>query len=192
MGNTPIELNDQSPPRGFQITTSDMGDCMIRYRTAGMGGALFFLFVWLVGWTAGCVIFTAMALFNPEGVSYWLLVFMIPFWAAEFFVIGLFAWYFFSRTNFTFESDQLVVQRSFFRYHRQRVFPKKEIAAVKQVKDSSSNDQWLSWGLVIMAGEGINVLSRQPIDKSDWLGPIIARWAEVPYEPAQERQYKTL
>lgn len=189
----PLELKDQSPPRGFEFTTSGDGDFMIRYRTTGMGCAIVFFFVWLSGWTAGCVTFTAMALFNPEGVSYVLLAFMVPFWIVEFVTIGFLIWYFVSRTSFIFQPDQLVIERSAIWYRRRRIFPKKEITAVRQIKDGGQgNDSFPTWGLVVMAGPGVQVLNRQPIDKSDWLGSIIARWAEVPYEPAQERKYEVL
>jgi hypothetical protein len=158
-----------------------------------MGCAGLFFFFWLFGWTAGCVLFTTMAIFNLQRGGYFFLALMIPFWIIEFGTIGFVVWYFASSISFTFETDQLVVERSVFRYRRRRAFPKKEITAVKQIKDGGQGtDSFDSWGLVIMAAEGVQVLFKQPIDKSDWLGPIIAKWAEVHFEPAQERQYKIL
>ena len=70
---------------------------------------------------------------------------------------------------------------------------KAELKEVKQVKDGGEGeDSFPSWGLALIAGTEVHVLSRQPIDKSDWLGPIIAKWAGVEFEPAKVRKCETM
>ncbi len=188
-----MEITDQPPPRGFQITTSDRGDCVIRYRTTGMGCLGFFLLVWLTGWTVACVALTFGAIFNQGGLDYILFVLMVPFWGAEILVLGFFIWYYGSTSTFAFERDQLMVERSLFRYQRRRFFPRSEISAIKQIKDGGEGeDSFPSWGLVIVTGSQVVVLSRQPMEKSDWLGAIIANWAQVSFDPAETRKYEMI
>ena len=89
-----------------------------------------------------------------------------------------------------------MVERSLLWRCRHRVFPRQQVTAVKQVKDGGEgDDSFPSWGLVVMGADGVFVLSRQPRDKSDWLGPVIAKWAGapyIPYEPAEKEKYKVL
>ena len=141
---------------------------LIHYRTTGMGCAGLFFAVWLIGWTAVCLLFTAVALFHPDGINWWLLLFMVPFWIAEFATLAYVAWFFWSATRFRFEPDELVVERSLPWRRRHRVFPRQQVTVVKQVKDGGEgDDSFPSWGLVVMGADGVFVLSRQPRDKSD-------------------------
>jgi hypothetical protein len=89
---------------------------------------------------------------------------------------------------FTFRPDRLVVERrGFFGYDR-REFPKQAIHALRQVPnavDWESLEYGPTWDLFIEWGEGrvkATLLSGQLLDKSDWLGPIVARWAGVAFD----------
>jgi len=53
-----------------------------------MTGLKIFLAMWLIFWTLGCVFFTMYAFLAPGGIKVGLLLILIPFWAAEFIVIG--------------------------------------------------------------------------------------------------------
>jgi len=123
--------NFDVPPRGFRVTAGEDGAWTVRYRTTGMGGAALFFAVWLGIWTGGCLFFTGAALFEPGGVNYAVLLFMVPFWGAEFFVVGFVAWYFLSVTRFTFGPDELVVERSLLWWHNRQSFPWRSVTAVK-------------------------------------------------------------
>ena len=167
------------------------GHMAIAYRTTGMGCLAVFLFVWLSGWTVGCVLFTYKALFGQAGIDYGGLLFMIPFWCAEFLVLGYALWHFRSITMFTFYPDRLLIERTLLRYRRQRSIPKQEVDVVRQIKDGGEGeDSFPSWGLAIEGRTNIKLLSRQAIEKSAWLGPIVARWAEVEFESSHKKKYE--
>lgn len=191
-----MDAPSEPPPRGFVIIAADESGFTIRYRTSGMGCVALFFAVWLSGWTASCVLFTAGALFNPDGVIWLLLLFMLPFWVIEFGTITYVAWFFGSQTRFTFGPDELIAERSLWRFRRRRAFRREEITAVRQIKDGGEGeDSFPSWALAVIGQTEVRLISRQPIDKSNWLGPIIARWAGVafePCEPAKARKYESL
>jgi hypothetical protein len=59
-----------------------------------------------------------------------------------------------------------------------------EVTAVRQVKDGGDGeDSFPSWALAVVGRTEMRVLSKQPIEKSAWLGLIVARWAGVTFEP---------
>lgn len=191
-----MEWNTDVPPRGFEVDSGESGVCVVRYRTTGMGCAGWFFAVWLTGWTAICSLFTVLALSQADGIDWLMLLFIVPFWIAEFATLAYVAWFFWSVTRFRFEPDELVVERSLLWRRRQQVFLRQQVTAVKQVKDGGEGeDSFPSWGLVVLGTGGVFVLSRQPRDKSDWLGPVIAKWAGapyIPYEPSVKEKYKVL
>ena len=67
-----------------------------------------------------------------------------------------------------------------------------EVRAVTQVKDCGDDDDDdgpSGWGLLLdVGGEERSLLRREPIEVSDWLGPVLARWAGVPFVPATRRR----
>jgi hypothetical protein len=172
------------PPRGFEVKTADDGSPVILYRTRGMGCSAAFFAGWLTIWGLVCVGGAYEALVAPAGMNLLLALFILPFWVIGFLVAGYVAWYFFSATRFTFGPDLLVVERSLWRFRRKRQFGRAEVTVVRQVKDGGEGeDSFPSWALAVVGRKEIRVLSKQPLDKSAWLGPIIARWAGVPFEP---------
>ncbi len=182
-------------PRGFEVEVTDLGICSVRYRTSGMKGAGCFLACWLSIWTVGCVFGTYRVLI--DGWAHWLLIaWLIPGWAAEIFVIGYALWFFWSVTTFKFGPDELVAERSLLRYRRERIFPRATLKEVVQVKDGGDGeDSFPSWGLVVVGEQSVKVLSRQRIEASTWLGPVIARWAGVsftPWKPPSRNAFESL
>jgi hypothetical protein len=183
-----MDANFDGPPRGFRVTAGEDGAWTVLYRTTGMWSATLFFIVWLGGWTVLCLFFTGVglrALFDPVGSNYAVLglLFTVPFWGAEYLMVHYVAWLFLSVTRFTFGTDELVVEQSLWRSRHRRSFPRRSVTAVKQIKDGGETDDFPTWGLVVITGEVIPVLCRQPIDKSNWLGPVIAQWAGAPYVP---------
>jgi hypothetical protein len=180
-----MELSDA--PRGFKIIETDDRSLEIHYRTQGMGCMAIFFAFWLTGWTAGCVFMTANVFYSPSGSDLILALFTVPFWVAEIFTIAFVAWLFGSVTQFKFGSDELRVERSLWWYRRSRIITRNEITAVRQVKDGGEDeDSFPSWALTVVGPSEVQVLWRQPIEKSNWLGPIIAQWAGVSFEPHKE------
>ena len=177
------------PPRGFQVGSSEAGDLQIRYRTTGMGCVAVFFAVWLSFWTVGCLAFTCVGIFKLDGIGWLILLFMVPIWMIDVATFAFVAWYFRSITIVQFGPEELVIERSLLWIRRRRNFPRAELKEIKQVKDGGEGeDSFPSWGLALIAGTEVHVLWRQPIDKSDWLGPIIADWAGVEFEPAKVRK----
>jgi hypothetical protein len=173
-------------PRGFTLATSDAGEWTLSYRAAGAIGLGCFFTVWLGIWTTGCVVATfAVLTGRAEGWALaFLMIWLVPGWFFEFVVAAYALWFFFSVTTFTLGTDQLVVERSLWGYRRRRAFPRAAIRAVSQVKDGGEGeDSFPGWGLVVSASSRVKVLTRQPIDKSNWLGPVLAEWAGVVFEP---------
>lgn len=172
-------------PSGFRVNSPDENVCVIEYRTSGMGYMTLFLAAWLTGWSVACVLLTGKALLNKEGVDYLLLLFMLPFWYVLFFVGVYFVWFVWSTTQLRLGVNELVAERTLFGFRRSRVFAKGQIIKVRQVKDGGEGpeDGFPSWGLVLVGERQGKVLSRQPFEKSEWLGPVIAKWAGVEFEP---------
>lgn len=158
-----------------------------------MGCLALFFFVWLAGWTCGCVFGTYAALFGENAIEVGLLLFMIPFWAAEFFVLGWALWHFRSITTITFLDDELQIERRLFSYRRERVIRKDGIQCVRQIKDGGEGeDSFPSWGLAVEGEKNVKLLSRQEIEKSAWLGPIVAEWADVDFHQSAKQEYEEI
>ncbi|AMV27419.1 hypothetical protein VT84_23670 [Gemmata sp. SH-PL17] len=171
-------------PSGFELTTDDDGRPVILYRTHGARLHAIFGIVWLSAWVCGCLWGTYSALWGPDGMDACLMVFMLPFWAALFLVAGWCAWDHFSVTRITLGPDVLEAEKYLYRFRRRRQLAREEVTAVRRVKYvGDDEDSRPSWGLALDRGTEVHVLSRQPIDKVDWLGPIVARWAGVPFAP---------
>jgi hypothetical protein len=119
-----------------------------------------------------------------------MLLFLTPFWMIEIGMVLYVAWFFRSVTVFVFEPDQLLAERSLLWYRRRRVFPRQGLVVVKQVKDGGEDDSFPSWGLALVGEKEEPIISRQPIEKSDWLGPIVAEWAGVDFQPVEAAKRK--
>jgi hypothetical protein len=172
-----------TPPRGFQISTSETGERSIRYRTSGMWHLMAFFGVFLAIWLQGFISIIRHIINN--GVDYVALA-VVPMALAGVGAASYASWFFCSVTSFAFGPSTLRVERSLLWYCRRQTFNKNEIEAIKQVKDGGEDeDSFPTWGLEIIANTSAVILSRQPIDKSNWLGPFIAQWADVRFEPAQ-------
>lgn len=173
---------DPKIPRGFKVGSDTAGYLTIEYRQPQRGCATLFFAVWISGWTVGCILMTWEALFNagnaPAGVPF----LVVPFWMADVFVCGLFTWFVLSVTRFVLEPDHLFVERSAVWYSRRRIFRRNSISAIQLVR--SESDGTTDWSLVIFAGSGVGVLANQAAEQGEWLGAILAQWADVPFEPA--------
>lgn len=161
----------------------------ITYRTAGMRSLAVFFFVWLIVWTIVCGFFTYKVLFGGLGADCIGLLFI--FWGGELAVLGIMLVHFRTLTAFTFYPDRLVLERTLLHSRRQLSIPKEEIEVVRQIKDGGEDDDsFPSWGLAVEGRSNIDLLSRQDIEKSAWLGPIVAHWAGVEYVSSNKKNYE--
>lgn len=95
----------------------------------------FFEIVLLAGWTAGCIFFTWVVLYEWPLSRFWGVLLLVSIWAIEIYgFLSNIAWYFWSVTTFTFCADRLVLERVLFGYSRRSEFPKQAIHAVRQIK----------------------------------------------------------
>ncbi len=175
------------PPDGFRLEYSEIGNPLLKYRTKGMKQVMIFFIIWLSIWTSACVFFTNHALTAPGGIKVGLLLFMVPFWAAEFITIGYVIWYFGSVISYEFQPEKLIVSRNCFMYRKQRELLKNQISKIKQVKDGGEGeDTFDSWGIIVEADKKYKILYRQQAEKSEWVGRIIEKWSQKEYIPWQD------
>lgn len=172
------------PPDGFKLEYTEKGFPVVKYRTKGMTGAMIFFAIWLSLWTFSCIFFTNQAFSAPGGIKVGLLVFMMPFWAIEFFTIGYVIWYFASIMSFEFQSEKLIVARTCLLYKKQRDLLKNEIRKIRQVKDGGEgDDSFDSWGIIVEADKKYKIFYRQQAEKSEWVGRTIGKWSQKEYIP---------
>ena len=170
-------------PRGFEVLPTECDGCTLRYRTTGMRAVGCFFTCWLSVWAVGCALVTYGVIANGCP-SVFTAAWLVGAWINEVGSLAYVAWYYGSATTFRFARDKLSAERSIWGYRRRREFPRDVVRAVVQVKDGGEGgDSFPSWGLVVVGTTRTRVLSRQPVEASDWLGPVIARWADAPFEP---------
>ena len=108
----------------------------------------------------------------------------------------------FCKKSFQLNEKILVIKTKVLYYKTTKLFTRKTITQVKQVKDGGATllllkqqrnahlpkggegkDSFPSWGLNMMYGNRkVTIILRQPHVKSLWLGEIISSWANVPFE----------
>jgi hypothetical protein len=170
------------PPPGFKVTAAADGSCVILYR-APLGVSALVEVLGLGVFACLFVVAVCVWLFGFEVPDGWYWGMMgLPLVGACFFA-ALFVQEYWSVTRFAFEPDELVVQWSLWWFRRRRAFRRDEVTGVRQIKDGGAGDEPDTWGLMLVTHKEVPVLPAEPIDKSDWLGPIIARWAGVAFEP---------
>ena len=180
------DLTATEPPKGFFVTASRDGYPAVIYKTTGQTPVAVFFTLWLSIWTVACVAMAYQAFFKGP-INYQMALMAIPFWAAEVGVIALVLWMFFSVTTFIFYPDRLAIEKTLGKYQRRQEIAKGDVKGIRQVKDGGEGrDSFPSWGLVVATTVPNKILSRQKIEKSAWLGPIVARWAGMEYEPCHK------
>ena len=147
-----------------------------------------FLIFWLSGWTVACVGLLVAYLrgFPTQDGSTIPLWFVLVFWAVEIVMGRFFLLMLFARRTFRLDCDRLAYEMTSVLYRERELIPKESIQTLVQIKDGGEDeDSFPSWGLTLEASDGkTELLFRQAYEKSEWLGQILAQWAEVPYLPA--------
>jgi hypothetical protein len=184
-----VDFGSTPAPKGFAIVPRS-GPPTLIYRTFG-GGLGIFMIVLLLLFGTGCFALTQWSLdpTRPDLGKTRVACFM--FWLLELFLLGLVLWIYFGRTTFVFHPHSLFVERRLWCFRRSREFLKSEIRSVEQVEDGDDEGTHPSWGLYLRGAMGARdgkVLHGAPLDHAAWLGPAIAKWAGVPYEPASEQK----
>lgn len=189
------------PPVGFKLHAPAPGTVLIEFVNERRSCLVIFLGIWMAGWTVGCVFLLSQLLagqplapnepgdFMSTLSGSWL--FAAPFLLAEVGVGLLFLWLLRGRTELLLHEDCLMLRRSLFSYQHETRVSRSAVTRVMQVKDGGEgDDSFPTWGLKMehARGETIRLLWRQPIERSDWLGPLVAEWARKPFEPSAQRE----
>lgn len=178
-------------PKGFWL-----GDdpSVLYYRTSGRLRTTVGLSIWILWFSFAAAILVYHAAFDAldENSVYVRVAAAFMLLLVGSCAIGI-AWEFWSLTRLWIAGDLLVFERSLWRYRKRRIVNQHAIRAVEQVQWFTADgypDNPRSWDLVVVGEEKVVVLYRQNIDKSDWLGPIIAAWAGVPFERSTNAKTK--
>lgn len=177
--------NQRDIPVGFTLESFGRDTFNIRFKRTGMGCMNIFIVAWLLIWTAGCVLmlhqyFTGGHLEDGDPIPIW---FIILFLIAEIGGICLFLFLLFSKKTFSASYENLVVETDVLGLKRIRTIPRHTIHSFVQVKDGGEgDDSFPSWGLKLHGEKKITLISRQPHEKSRWLGQVLAQWAGVEFK----------
>ena len=185
------EDNARGPniPPGFTLVPSGADDFIIHHVRGGMGCLNVFLIVWLTGWTFACV-FLLRQYFNGgkmDDGSPMPLWFVCVFWAGEIVAACLLTYLLFCKKSFRTDAACLNVDTVVLGFRRSKTIPRKTIKRFVLVKDGGEgDDSFPSWGLKVEAEKKTTLLFRQPYERSQWLGQVLARWAQVDFIEAPQ------
>ncbi|MBT3290462.1 MAG: hypothetical protein HN380_24170 [Victivallales bacterium] len=187
-------------PKGFTLV-SEPGDAVViehRRTGSGKGCAMVFVFTtWLGGWLAFAVVLAAAfrrgeTAEDGTPIPSWL---VIGFWLVGIAVAHYFASHIFGRRVFRLDGHQLVHEQISPLSRRRERIPRESVQALVQTeyRDEEANSI-SSWDLQIQTPDGyFTLLYHHQYEKSEWLGQVLAQWAEVPYVPAAPKyEYRPL
>jgi len=183
----------RNAPPGFRVSPEDAGTSLtITYKSHGMGCMLAFMLAIPLG-IGG--LFLIFAVFSPSGFHEF--IFVSPWWARVSLLCGFLAmiyflqfslFHLFGSTKLVATERDLTMYRTLWFWTRKSRIGRAEIRGFVQVKDGGGHeDSFPSWGLEAAGDRAVKLISRQPIEKSDWLGPLLARHFEVEYIPSDIR-----
>jgi hypothetical protein len=113
----------------------------------------------------------------------------MAFFPVVFWIILL--WFLFGRTRFRLSEKGLWVQKRLFFWRRMMFVPVETMHCVRQEKDGGremEEDSFATWKLLMKADQDMELLWKQPIDKSDWLGEVLAERYKIPFILSEERE----
>jgi len=182
-------------PDGFTLLSEPGDAVVIEHRRSGAGGAIVFVFTFLGLWLMVAVML-AETFRRGQTADYgtpipsWLVV---GFWGAGMlFAHPLLGWIF-SRRVFRIDGHQLVHEQIAPLSRQRQLIPRESVQAL--VQTSTRDEEGIAvpdfWGLRIETTDGLTVLLyRHQYEKSEWLGQVLAQWAEVAYVSAGWERYR--
>ena len=141
---------------------------------------------WLIGWIFAAVFLTYQALATRK-VPLWLALLWVVCGIVIFrYVFGYAFWRLRSVTSYKFSEDHLLIENVFLTRTARRKVDRRDVSAVRQVYDGGQTEDLVtpSWGLFVECPAKLKLLTHEEFEASAWLGPIVARWAGVAYEPS--------
>jgi hypothetical protein len=188
-------------PAGFKVTRDPTGEVGIEYAATGMRGLLIFLAVLTGGMIFGCAR-PVYELYDKYGnlSSFIDAIRELPWWSwgafgfMAFFPLAfgiMLLWFLFGRTRFRLSEEGLWVQKRLFFWQSAKFVPVETMRCVVQEKDGGQemeDDSFATWKLLMKANRDMELLWKQAIDKSDWLGSVLAEKYGIPFISSQERE----
>lgn len=183
---------------------SQANGCMIMFLLPSI--AIFFCYVWLLISTLYEILYLSLwqvlqKLPNAIGNYWWFVFCFLLFGVPTFFAL----WHTFGITDFQASHESLIIVKQLFGIHLKKNILNTAIRYFNQIKDGGEGmDSFPSWGLEIITNQRIYersisfpswlpqlldrqiyktvmLLDRQSIDKSDWLGRVLADFYKVDY-----------
>lgn len=169
-------------PKGFKLDYKSKDFFIVEYKRTGMIAMNLFTGFFILPWIGGCI----LLLFDVHSEQSYVTSSNILLLALLFGIIPLlfFLYYVFCKKRFQFNEERLVIKTKVLFYKTTKLFTRTNITQVKQIKDGGEGkDSFHSWGLNIMyRNKEVGIISRQPHEKSLWLGKIISSWTNVPFK----------
>jgi hypothetical protein len=185
-----------SIPSGFKIEKSAT-EKVIRYRSQGM--SCFVCFVGTVSLSMAVLFTLGLSFDVPQNFfgggsevvssSPWIRYVMILLYAGCAFGVFQALWKIFGITELKLSEKYLRVRKLLFFLSRSKTIESKNLVKVQQIKDGGEgDDSFPSWGLIAYTTQKHKLLSREPFEKSDWLGAEIAGYYNIPFEESSLRE----
>jgi hypothetical protein len=160
---TPAETVPSRPETLTVVYLEEAGHLVIHKKRGG--GSYWFLLLWLIGWTVGCVIL-AVNIFSDPSV----ILFAIPFWASWLVVASIVVWMRFGTETLIVGPDEVRFQRTAWIKLSSRTVPRAEVQSFQECRSSyQENDQYL-WGIeMVTTGKPLRFAFRLPDRERAWL-----------------------
>jgi hypothetical protein len=166
-------------PKGFSIQSLNIGTSLdLTYKSHGMGCMI--AFTMIMPLVLGGA-FLGFALASPTEFQNFVFA---TWWTPICFCCGLFAilyfLYFsvfnlFGVTQFVADRHKLTIRKSVWFWSSSRSIDRNASLRFEQLKDGGEGeDSFPSWGLRAVGSKKLMLLSRQPLEKSDWLGQLLS------------------
>lgn len=130
-------------------------------------GPRFFLLLWLIGWTVGCVFLATELIAEPSLGTF---CFSIPFFVAWLAVAAFLVWFWFGRESLLIKSDEVLFRRTAIIELTTRRLPRAEVSAVKSCRSShTENDEHLDGIEIVCLGKSLKFGFRLSDHERAWI-----------------------
>jgi hypothetical protein len=183
--------DNEKIPDGFRILAASPDEWRVAYKSTGMGCMLWFLGICISGLAGGMAYF---AIAQPADFrdmifgSWWTpFAFAAGIGAIVYFTCFM-IFHVFGEAVISVTSDDVAVSRRLFGLAWTKTIPRSHVSYLMQIKDGGEgDDSFPSWGLRLVGRRNCSLISRQPIEKSDWLGGRLAEILGVEFTPSEKR-----
>lgn len=131
------------------------------------GGPGFFVFLWLIAWTAACAMLVGEVIRNPSIFSS---LFAIPFLLAWLAATGFLIWILFGHDTFVLRSDKAMFERTALVKLSSREVPIGEIRGFREYRSQTTENNVPFWGIeMVTLGKPLRFCFRVPDFERAWI-----------------------